>query len=506
VASKAAGWLISERWRARIIRGARPPRPSLLSAAALLALASCSGDSERPVIVNIMGTPSQLSDPQRYEMAPAAWAVFASTAQGLVAFDARGDVVAGLAESWIVVDNGKSYIFRLRRTNWANGDPVKADAVARLLQQRMRANPDLLAGLKPDVQAMTDRVIEIRLPTAFPAFIQLLAQPRLALMGRQGGTGPYAGAYRLQRLYLEPVADEPTADGAPATETRPRERRTLETGRPAVTVARFRAGRADLVLGGRFQHLLLIPPANLGSTDVRADPTPGLFGLAVVGKNSFLADQSVRDALSRAVDRAQLARDLNLQGWTTALNALPAQLDMASPPTAPDWSDQSLDQRITGARKAVNDWRSAHGEPPMLRIALPDGAGASLLFIRIARDFARLGLRVDRVGIDETADLRMVDAVAAFDSALWYLAQLDCGAGVACDAAASRQLDIARSAPDAATQADALSEAEQLIVAHGGYIPLGMPIRWALVSKRLNGFVPSPRALHPLNSLFRAPN
>ena len=82
---------------------------------------------------------------------------------------------------------------------------VKADAVARILQQRMRASADVLSGLKPAVRAMTDRVIEIRLPTALPAFIQLLAQPRLGIIGRQGGTGPYAGSSIQQRLYLKPI-------------------------------------------------------------------------------------------------------------------------------------------------------------------------------------------------------------------------------------------------------------------------------------------------------------
>ena len=37
-----------------------------------------------------------------------------STAQGLVRFDASGQIEPGLAERWIVIDNGMSYIFRLR--------------------------------------------------------------------------------------------------------------------------------------------------------------------------------------------------------------------------------------------------------------------------------------------------------------------------------------------------------------------------------------------------------
>jgi peptide/nickel transport system substrate-binding protein len=45
-----------------------------------------------------------------------------------------------------------------------------------------------------------------------------------------------------------------------------------------------------------------------------------------------------------------------------------------------------------------------------------------------------------------------------------------------------------------------------LTQAHDGYVPLGAPVRWSLAARRLTGFMPSPRARHPLNHLFRATN
>jgi len=474
----------------------------------VLALSACGdSDSERPVVVDMFGRSAELADPIRYERTIAAKTVLAATAQGLVAFDAQGEVTGALAESWIVSDGGQSYIFRLRRAKWANGEPVKADVVARLLEQRMRACPDMMAGLKPQVRAMTDRVIEIRLDTALPAFIQLLAQPRLAIRAKEGGTGPYVGKMLQRRLYLEPAFQtQNAADGDEAHEILPIERRTLQTGRPALAMARFQDGQSDLVLGGRFQDLPLIPATRLSATDVHADPAPGLFGFAIVGTSPFLADRAVRDALSRAIDRAQLAAVLNLQGWTTAVTPVPAQLDLTQAPTTPDWAGASMSERLASAQVAINAWRTSHGILPVLRIALPAGSGATLLFYRLAADYGALGLRVDRVGADEPADLKLIDEVAGFDSALWYLARLDCPMGLACDPSASTFLDQARSAENPTLQSTMLSEAERLIVANAGYIPLGVPIRWSLVSRRLTGFAPSPRASHPLNSLLATPN
>jgi len=481
-------------------------RPWLLQLPLLLA--ACHGhDAERPVIADIFGQQAELADPLHHDLEAAGQTVLGATAQGLVAFDAQGEIVAGLAESWIVIDGGQTYIFRLRHTKWANGQPVKADMVARLLQQRMRASPDLLAGLEPQIRAMTDRIIEIRLETAIPAFIQLLAQPRLAIFGKDGGTGPYLGKMKQHRLYLSPVADDlddESDDGDHAV--RPIDRRTLEAARPALALVHFQDGQSDLVLGGRFQDLLLIPHVRLGSTDVRVDPTPGLFGLAIIGKSAFLADRGVRDALSRAVDRDQLAAALNLQGWTMATAPLPAQLDLPRTPTMPDWASSPASDRIAHAEAVIARWKSAHGAPPVLRIALPVGAGATLLFNRLVADYRQLGLGMERVGPDDDADLRLIDEVAGFDSALWYLSRLDCAAGLICDQDASGFLEQARKAENPIAQATALSEAERRIVVNAAFIPLGLPIRWSLVSRRLTGFAPSPRAIHPLNALFRAAN
>src|SRR5690606_23220458 len=140
-------------------------------------------------------------------------------------------------------------------------------------------------------------------------------------------------------------------------EIRPSDRRTIQTGRAALAVTRYQDGKADIVLGGRFQDLLLIPHARLGATDVRADPSPGLLGLAIIGKSDFLADPAVREALARAIDRTRLAADLNLQGWTTSTTPLPAKLDLTRDPGMPDWAFQTMEERLAAARQAISGWR-----------------------------------------------------------------------------------------------------------------------------------------------------
>lgn len=491
-------------WRTRASR----PWRRLMLTALLLASASCTAKKDdSPVKVDLIGNSSEILDPLPASDTPAGKITLGAIAQGLLGFDARGEVVDALAESWIVEAGGQSYIFRLKRISWADGTPVKAEMVARLLRERFRANPRWLAGLKPQVRVMTDRVIEIRLGAALPAFLQLLAQPQFAIMAGKNGTGPYRAVRDGSRLDLTPVpgvAADP--DGASEHEPTTNRHRILQANSGARALVRFREKRTDLVLGGRFQHLLLVPAAGFAITDLRIDPVSGLFGLAITGRSAFLADGNVRDALSRVIDRAALGTALGLPTWPTLDHSLPVSLELDRPPTRPVWAESSRDIRIAIARQAVAHWRTRHEEPPPLRVALPQGAGATLLFHRLQRDFAELDVHIERVAMDAPADLMLIDEVAPFDSALWYLSRLDCAAGLLCDSRASALLASARTADTAAEQTGLLGEAERLTAQYGAYIPLGQPIRWSLASRRLTGFNLSPRGVHPLNKLIAAPN
>ena len=53
--------------------------------------------------------------------------IISLTNQGLMTFDNEGKVTAGLAESYDVSADGKTYTFHIRDAKWSNGDPVTAN-------------------------------------------------------------------------------------------------------------------------------------------------------------------------------------------------------------------------------------------------------------------------------------------------------------------------------------------------------------------------------------------
>ncbi len=480
--------------RRRVHRLALAALPGLLAM-----MGGCSADSNDPVVVSVVGDREDFAKPLQRLPDPGAKLFLEATAQGLVAFDASGDILPALAQRWIVEDDGRSYIFRLRRAFWANGARVAAPDVARMLMARIeslrRLDPDGPLDAVQAVIPMTGEVIEIRLATARPYILQMLAQPQMAIVSRDGGTGPYRRKTWGKAIILTPIDRLSDDDDAEDTPVPAWQTRVLRAERAALAIVRFREGQAALVLGGRLADLPLLVPAGVDRDAVRADPVQGLLGLAVTGRGSLLDDDGIRAAINMAIDRSQIPALLPIGGWATSNRIVPDQLDLGRAPTDPDWAALSLEDRRGRASAAVAVWRDDHGDPPPLRIALPQGPGATLLF----------GL-LRRVSMTSDADLRLIDEVAAYDSALWYLGRVGCARKIHCSDAADAQLQAASLASTPEDRAARIAEAEALMVAHNGYIPLGTPIRWSLVSRRLNGFQPSPRARHPLNHLFRRTN
>src|SRR3954462_2309342 len=103
---------------------------SIVLAALAFAPAACRRQPEGALKVVVIGDPPALRDPSSGPLSKSDEVLLANVAQGLVRFDAAGNIVSGLAERWTVTDDGVSYIFRLAATNWPDGRKVTARDVA----------------------------------------------------------------------------------------------------------------------------------------------------------------------------------------------------------------------------------------------------------------------------------------------------------------------------------------------------------------------------------------
>ncbi len=476
-------------------------RTILCTSIALLAAACDPRPDDVPVQVSVIGGPIETEG--RRPPSPAARVLAAATAQGLVRFDANGGIEPGLAERWIVIDDGLSIIFRLADAEWPDGSRVTADQVVAALRRataRAARNPlsPYLTAID-EIVAMTPQVIEVRLKRPRPDLLKLFAQPELAIRAPRddAGSGPFRIVSADRRgVLLRPAPDPGHSPDEEREDPAPEDHVYLRGERAAAAVARFAARGLDLVDGGSIADWPLVAAADIRATDVRIDSPAGLFGFAFVHRDGFLADVRHRAAIAAIIDRVAITQ-LVRGDWTLVTTVLPEQLDSAAPPAAPDWASTDADARLAIARATVQ----AYGAPVTLRLALPEASGGNLLWNRVAPMLREAGFVAQRVATDAPADLRLVDQVAAYDSARWYLrtACQPCAEGVAA------RIVAARDAPDLRDRAQRLAEADAALAADVAFIPVARPFRWSLVARRLRSWAPNARAFHPLNHLRAVP-
>lgn len=430
-----------------------------------------------------------------------------ATGQGLVSFSAEGQIEAGLAERWTVIDNGRSYIFRLRDARWGSGASVQAREVASILRGKInsgRLRPAMRGEFRMvrDIRAMTSRVIEIRLYQPQPHLLDLLAQPDVGIFRDGRGWGPWRAQWQggTARLFAPPLAGTNADAGDEVAE----EPQVLLWGSAAApAVARFGAGELDAVFGGRFEDRPYLDAANIAGDRRLFDPVDGLFGLAVVEPRGLLATEAGRAAVAMAIDRAALVDAIG-SPWTarTTIRSLRAG-EVAAEGFYPDWIDLSAGERLTRARETV---RGAEGGNVRLRVALPTGPGADMLFARLRADLGRADIGIVRVALGANADLRLVDETAPSDDVAWYVRRLSCRQGLLCDQEID---DLVRALDAGGTEAErrvAMSEAEAAVVRFGAFIPLASPLRWSLASPRSNAVRANIRGRHSLIRLRASPD
>lgn len=478
--------------------------------AAILSLAACGGGrSDTEVDVAFIGSSGELFETGP-RLAPAGQQIRSATAEGLVSLDQAGEVVPGLAERWIVTEDGLSYIFRLRNTEWADGTALTSNSVRDALRRNIQGVRGTSLGLDltkiAEIRAMTGRVVEVRLESPMPEFLQLLAQPELALRRGRQGVGPMKLTRQGDIALLDPIP--PELRGLPAEEEWESRIRTVRVqalpARQAVDA--FDTGAVDAVFNGTLASLPMADTGALSRGTVRLDAALGLFGLQVVTERGLLATASGREAIALAIDRPNLLQPFNIGGWVPTTRIVAPDLPGDQGSVGERWAAMSLQQRQAEAARRVAAAAGSAGFSRTLTIAMPPGPGSDLLLRELADDLSAVGLTLERASGNASPDLLLVDRLARYADAQWYLNQFNCSLkrGL-CSAETDELLRRAVRTTDPAVSIALLAQAETKLTASNVYIPIGAPIRWSLVRGGVEGFSENRWGLHPLFPLALRP-
>ncbi len=430
--------------------------------------------------------------------------VRAATAQGLVSFDQEGRVVPGLAARWMVTEGGDAYVFRLRKTRWNNGREITAGDVARILTARIAEvrRKGQGQGLENivKVERKTGRVLQITLNAPAPHLLENLALPELGLIDEKAGSGPMMAKGTTEGTELRWRTD------AGIDEVQSSDQRILlNQNFASIALARYIQGKSDLVTNGGFANLPLLTAADLPEDTRTIGPVMGIFGLLFVEDGPFLSEASNREAMMMALDRPRMLSAFGNVEWRESIDIIPDYITDRAIIDPPEWAASDITARKGRARQIIAQWKSAKGSIDPLRIAMPKGPGARILFAWIQADLRAVGVDVVKVDPSANADIRLIDRIAYNSSAVWFLDQLSCRQTRICDISADSYLRDAMLASDPIERQTLISAAQKIVQEKYSFIPIAEPLRWSVHRDELLGYTPNRRGWHYLQRLGSGP-
>ena len=314
---------------------------------------------------------------------------------GLVRFTPDAQVVPGLAKTWDVSTDGKTYTFHLRTgVKFHDGRPFSAKNVVSTFQRVLdpktkggrgwplypidgaKAYADGKAGTISGLSTPDDSTVVIRLAEPFVIFPKLLAMPVASILpdsvpanfGEHPiGTGPWKFVEWKHDDYIKYAANTEYFDGRPKADSL----MARIIPEPSTAVAEFESGNVDV---------LYVPEGetkNWEQTDekkamLETAPALRVFYIAINTTRGPLANKQVRQALNYAIDASGI-----LEGIVSGRGNLAAGV---IPPALPggDSTRKGYTHDVAKAKQLLKDAGFANGidvelwssqTPPFPRIA-----------------------------------------------------------------------------------------------------------------------------------------
>ncbi|MDM8196801.1 peptide ABC transporter substrate-binding protein [Massilimicrobiota timonensis] len=302
---------------------------------------------------------------------------------GLMGLDEEGNITGAIAESYDLSDDQKTYTFHLREdANWANGTPVTADDFVYAWQRILKNNGNYAYMLGSDgaaivgvdeiltkmadkkeltdadfanmgVKAVDDKTLEVTITRPISYFDELMTFPCY---------------YPINQEFCEEKGDQYAKTAENVLSNGAYVMKTWEPGKQATFEKNDKYWNADAV---KTQKLVMniIPDLQTAATSFENGETDFapinsqlvdkyknedyyvsfnegyLFYLEINEKNTDLANNKIKQALSLAIDREDFVTNVLKDGSKAAKGFVPRELSVS--PTGTDFRDDAGDYDVT---------------------------------------------------------------------------------------------------------------------------------------------------------------
>lgn len=534
----------------------RPARLGLLLliGAAALSLWSCSAGedptADPSVLHRGLSSDPESLDPHKARSVQAA-DILRDMGEGLLAYSASGELMPGVAESWQIAQDGKTYTFTLRDdARWSNGDPVTAEqfvfSLRRLVDPATAAfygqmlgeivnAREILAGDKLPgdlgVEAAGDRTLVIRLEKPVPYLLSLLTHPSafpvhpgaieehgdaFARPGRLVSNGAYMlsgwepGA--VIQLVRNPYYwdDASTSIDAVHHHVLPQEMTELN---------RYRAGELHITSSVPPDSFELVRE-NLGD-ELHVAPYLGVYYYGFnLTRPPFRDSPQVRRALSMAVDREVLVASITGRGEQPAYSWVPPGVDNYRPIQL-SFASMTQDERNAVARRLLREAGYGPDNPLSIELRYNTSDTQQRIALAIQSMWREVGVEVELINEEFQVLLanmreRVVTQVfrsswvGDYNDAHTFLSVMESGSPSNMPGYTNSEFDSlmqrAAAQVDPKTRRLHLEEAERVLLSDHPVIPLYFYVSKHLVSPRVRGWEDNVLDYHYSRHLSLAPD
>lgn len=468
--------------------------------------------------------------------------------EGLVAEDASGRLIPGMAQRWEVSADGRRWTFHLRPDlRWSNGAPLDApqvvasfrrafapltaapfaghfDAVRNASAVQRGERPSGHLGVAaPDARTVvftlsrsTDLPRLLTLPTAYPVYLPAIREhgARHTRPGNLVSNGAYALTGWLPQAMIVLERNPRFRDPAPIARVR-----FHVTEDASSELKRFEAGGLHLTE--------TVPPQPLASlrarfgAQLRINPYLGSFWLGFnLEQPPFKGNAALREALSLAIDRDILTRHVTGLGETPAYGLVPPGVAGYAPASL-GWARATQAQREALARRRYAETGYSAGKPLEVELRYNTSTAHRRLALAVAAMWrevlgAKVRLRNEEwkvfVGNRRQRVITQVFRggwIADVDDARNFLDNFRADSAGNWtgydDPGFTRLLDAADAAPTLEQRAQLLRQAETRLLSAHAILPIYFYTSKHLVRPELRGFEANPLDRHPSRFLSLEP-